>query len=124
MTTVLDVMINCKRHMRAGFKESSLQLHSFSYSISCGINRIKGWSLHVAPLTKALLCVIQKDELRPLGKQEEVRDKDSFCADLNHEDLYFPSVDLLTAQVHTFIPSPKYPADLLCCSNLCWIREQ
>lgn len=59
------------------------------------------------PLTKALLCVIQKDELRPLGKQKEVRDKDSFCADLNHEDLYFPSVDLLTAQVHTSIPSPK-----------------
>lgn len=87
--------------------QSSHRRRSFSYSVSCGFNRIKGRTLHVAPLTKALLCVIQKDELRPLGKQKEVRDKDSFCADLNHEDLYFPSVDLLTAQVHTFIPSPK-----------------
>lgn len=73
--------------------------------------------LPVAPLTNTLLCVIQKDELRPLGKQQqkEVGDKESFCADLNHEDLYFPSVDLLTAQVHTFT---LCPAGLPCGSNL------
>lgn len=40
----------------------------------------------------------------PAGKEKEVRSKDGspgLSVALNHEDLYFPSVDLLTAQVHT-----------------------
>lgn len=40
--------------------------------------------------------------MRPVEK-EEVRARDSdpgLFVDLNHEDYYFPSVDLLTAQVH------------------------
>lgn len=78
----------------------------------------------MAPLTNVLLCLIQKDELSPLGKQQkEVSNKDSFCADLSHDDLYFPSVDLLTAQVHTFTLFPK----LLPCKSTvllkpCWIN--
>lgn len=48
------------------------------------------------------LFVLQKDELRPVEK--EVRAKDSgpgLSVELDHEDYryYFPSVDLLTAQV-------------------------
>lgn len=89
--------------------------------MTCCIHRINGRTLYGAPLTNALLCLIQKDELRPLGKQQqqqlqkEVSDKDSFCADLNHEDLYFPSVDLLTAQVHTFTLPPKLSFPLQVC---------
>ncbi|CAJ1080171.1 NBR1 autophagy cargo receptor a isoform X1 [Xyrichtys novacula] len=42
-----------------------------------------------------------REEAKPAEKKKEVRSKDSgpgFAVDLNHEDLYFPSVDLLTAQ--------------------------
>lgn len=42
-----------------------------------------------------------KEEVRPVEKEKEVRTKDSgpgLSVDLNHEDYYFPSVDLLTAQ--------------------------
>ncbi|XP_033975088.1 NBR1 autophagy cargo receptor a isoform X1 [Trematomus bernacchii] len=42
-----------------------------------------------------------KEEESPVEKEEDVRSKDSgpvFPVDLNHEDYYFPSVDLLTAQ--------------------------
>nr|XP_046232480.1 NBR1 autophagy cargo receptor a [Scatophagus argus] len=42
-----------------------------------------------------------KEELRPVEKEKEVRSKDSgpgLSVDLNHDDYYFPSVDLLTAQ--------------------------
>lgn len=49
-----------------------------------------------------ILFVLQKEELKPAEK--EVRSKNSgsgFPVDLHHEDYYFPSVDLLTAQVHT-----------------------
>lgn len=49
-----------------------------------------------------LLCLLQKEQLRPVEK--EIRSKDSgtgLSVDLSHEDYYFPSVDLLTAQVHT-----------------------
>lgn len=50
--------------------------------------------------------MLQKEELRPVEKEKEkeVRSKDGgpgLSVDLNHEDYYFPSVDLLTAQVHT-----------------------
>lgn len=46
--------------------------------------------------------VLQKEEVKPAEK--EVKPKESstgFPVDLSHEDYYFPSVDLLTAQVHT-----------------------
>ncbi|XP_035516899.1 NBR1 autophagy cargo receptor a isoform X1 [Morone saxatilis] len=42
-----------------------------------------------------------KEEVMPVEKEKEVRSKDSspgLSVDLNHEDYYFPSVDLLTAQ--------------------------
>lgn len=42
-----------------------------------------------------------KEEARPIGKEKEVRSKDSgpsLSVNVNHEDYYFPSVDLLTAQ--------------------------
>lgn len=58
----------------------------------------------VVTLTMPFLCVLQKEEVSPVGKEKEFRSKDSgpgLPVDLNHEDLYFPSVDLLTAQVHT-----------------------
>lgn len=58
----------------------------------------------VVTLMMPFLCVLQEEEVRPVGKEKEVRSKDSgpgLSVDLNHEDLYFPSVDLLTAQVHT-----------------------
>lgn len=48
--------------------------------------------------------MLQKEEVRPVEKDKEVRSKDScpgLSVDLNHEDFYLPSVDLLTAQVHT-----------------------
>ncbi|XP_051272576.1 NBR1 autophagy cargo receptor a isoform X1 [Dicentrarchus labrax] len=41
------------------------------------------------------------EEVMPVEKEKEVRSKDSspgLSVDLNHEDYYFPSVDLLTAQ--------------------------
>lgn len=93
-----------EQDFQCSFSESATDIPFLM--VTCGINRKEGWMLHVVPLTKALLCVIQKDELRPLGKQKEVRDKDNVCADLTHEDLYFPSVDLLTAQVLTLPASP------------------
>lgn len=48
------------------------------------------------------LCsgVLQKEEVRSLVKEK--RSKDGLfdlSVDLNHDDFYFPSVDLLTAQV-------------------------
>lgn len=58
----------------------------------------------VVTLTMSFLCVLQKEEVVPAGKEKEVRSKDGgpgLSVALNHEDLYFPSVDLLTAQVHT-----------------------
>lgn len=58
----------------------------------------------VAILMMPFLCVLKKEEVRPVEKEKEVRTKDSgpgLSVDLNHEDYYFPSVDLLTAQVHT-----------------------
>lgn len=42
-----------------------------------------------------------KEEVRPGEREKEVRSKDSspgLSVDLNHDDYYFPSVDLLTAQ--------------------------
>ncbi|KAM6964413.1 NBR1 autophagy cargo receptor a isoform 3-T3 [Tautogolabrus adspersus] len=43
-----------------------------------------------------------KEDVKPAEKTREVRSQDSpgpgFAIDLSHEDLYFPSVDLLTAQ--------------------------
>ncbi|KAG8008773.1 Next to BRCA1 gene 1 protein [Nibea albiflora] len=48
-----------------------------------------------------LLLPGQKEELRPVEKEKEVRSKDGgpgLSVDLNQEDYYFPSVDLLTAQ--------------------------
>lgn len=46
--------------------------------------------------------VLQKEEARSLVKEKRVRSKDSIfdlSVDLNHDDFYFPSVELLTAQV-------------------------
>lgn len=40
------------------------------------------------------LSVSQKDEVRLVEKERELR-----TIDVNHDDYYFPSVDLLTAQV-------------------------
>lgn len=50
------------------------------------------------------LCsgVLQKEEVRSLVKEKRIRSKDGIfdlSVDLNHEDFYFPSVELLTAQV-------------------------
>ncbi|XP_044192868.1 NBR1 autophagy cargo receptor a isoform X2 [Thunnus albacares] len=42
-----------------------------------------------------------KEQLRPVEKEKAIRSKDSstiLSVDLSHEDYYFPSVDLLTAQ--------------------------
>uniref|UniRef100_UPI0037E9546D NBR1 autophagy cargo receptor a isoform X2 n=1 Tax=Semicossyphus pulcher TaxID=241346 RepID=UPI0037E9546D len=42
-----------------------------------------------------------KEDFKPAERKKEVRSKDDgpgFAVDLNHEDFYFPSVDLLTAQ--------------------------
>uniref|UniRef100_A0A3Q3F3L2 NBR1 autophagy cargo receptor a n=1 Tax=Labrus bergylta TaxID=56723 RepID=A0A3Q3F3L2_9LABR len=51
----------------------------------------------LAPQSKRL-----KEDVKPAEKKREVRSQDSpgpgFAIDLSHEDLYFPSVDLLTAQ--------------------------
>lgn len=58
----------------------------------------------VVILMMPFLCVLQKEEVRPVEKEKEVRPKDSgpgLSVDMNHDDYYFPSVDLLTAQVHT-----------------------
>lgn len=62
------------------------------------------WGRCVATLTMSFLCVLQKEEVRQVEKEKEVRSKDccpDLSVDVNHEDYYFPSVDLLTAQVHT-----------------------
>eukprot|EP00064_Thunnus_orientalis_P006269 superscaffoldBa00000647_g6285 len=54
-------------------------LHSCSENINCG----------------------HKEQLRPVEKEKAIKSKDSstiLSVDLSHEDYYFPSVDLLTAQ--------------------------
>lgn len=50
------------------------------------------------------LCsgVLQKEEVRSLVKEKRIRSREGLfdlSVDLNHEDFYFPSVELLTAQV-------------------------
>lgn len=55
-------------------------------------------------VTLSFWYVLQTEEGRPVEKEKGFRSKDSsvdFAIDLNHDDFYFPSVDLLTAQVHT-----------------------
>lgn len=55
------------------------------------------WSHH------DVLCAPQKEELRSVEKEKEARPKDNgpaLAVDISHDDLYFPSIDLLTAQVH------------------------
>lgn len=57
------------------------------------------------------LCsgVLQKEEVRSLVKEK--RSKDGLfdlSVDLNHDDFYFPSVELLTAQVRPRNYPPKW----------------
>ena len=50
-----------------------------------------------------LVLVLQQEELKAVKKDEGLRPKASgpgYSVELNHEDFYFPSADLLTAQVH------------------------
>lgn len=62
------------------------------------------------------LCsgVLQKEEVRSLVKEKRSRSKDGLfdlSVDLNHDDFYFPSVELLTAQVR-----PRKHAETGICS--------
>uniref|UniRef100_A0A673B1F4 NBR1 autophagy cargo receptor a n=1 Tax=Sphaeramia orbicularis TaxID=375764 RepID=A0A673B1F4_9TELE len=67
----------------------------FGPRVWCSIVVDPGKSRHVlGPQNKR-----RKNEVRPVEKEKEVRSKDNILSvDINHEDYYFPSVDLLTAQ--------------------------
>lgn len=59
---------------------------------------------------------LQKEEARSLVKEKTVSSKHSIfdlSVDLNHDDFYFPSVELLTAQVRP----QKYAKTPLCSST-------
>uniref|UniRef100_A0A673B2T5 NBR1 autophagy cargo receptor a n=1 Tax=Sphaeramia orbicularis TaxID=375764 RepID=A0A673B2T5_9TELE len=81
----------------------------FGPRVWCSIVVDPGKSRHVlgpqnkrrASLMSSYTCTpaLRKNEVRPVEKEKEVRSKDNILSvDINHEDYYFPSVDLLTAQ--------------------------
>lgn len=68
------------------------------------------------------LCsgVLQKEEVRSLVKEK--RSKDGLfdlSVDLNHDDFYFPSVELLTAQVRPRNYPPKRESAQLKRNSIC-----
>lgn len=75
-------------------------------------------------LTVPVVCALQEEDGRPVEKEKEVMSKDSgpgLSEDLNHDGFYFPSVDLLTAQVQnpefsrTCCAQPSCASPSCCC---------